>query len=119
MIASSRLGSRGRPLVGSSAIAASVVGTYGMIHETERVRIVMSRAFSRGCQGSVKRTRRRGPRRFDGWVNTAITKRLLVGRPLSSARMEETLLPKWLALPVFCSDPLSSNAYATEEILLV
>ncbi len=52
-------------------------------------------------------------------MNTAITKRLLVGRPLSSARMEETLLPKWLALPVFCSDPLSSNAYATEEILLV
>ncbi|KQV75917.1 DNA-binding protein [Aeromicrobium sp. Root344] len=33
--------------------------------------------------------------------------------------MDETLLPKWLALPVFCSDPLSSNAYATEEILLV
>ena len=33
--------------------------------------------------------------------------------------MGETLLPKWLALPVFCSDPLSSNAYATEEIMLV
>src|SRR5690348_8512183 len=33
--------------------------------------------------------------------------------------MGETLLPKTLALPVFCSDPLSSNAYATEEILLV
>ena len=33
--------------------------------------------------------------------------------------MEETTLPKRLALPVFCSDPLSSNAYATEEILLV
>jgi amino acid transporter len=33
--------------------------------------------------------------------------------------MGDTLLPKWLALPVFCSDPLSSNAYATEEILLV
>jgi len=31
----------------------------------------------------------------------------------------ETLLPKKLALPVFCSDPLSSNAYATEEILLM
>src|SRR4051812_27107209 len=31
--------------------------------------------------------------------------------------MNETLLPKKLALPVFCSDPLSSNAYATEEIL--
>jgi amino acid transporter len=52
-------------------------------------------------------------------MNTAIPKRLLVGRPLSSTRMEETLLPKRLALPVFCSDPLSSNAYATEEILLV
>jgi amino acid transporter len=33
--------------------------------------------------------------------------------------MHETLLPKWLALPVFASDPLSSVAYATEEILLV
>jgi amino acid transporter len=33
--------------------------------------------------------------------------------------MRETLLPKKLALPVFCSDPLSSNAYATEEILLM
>jgi amino acid transporter len=45
-------------------------------------------------------------------------KRLLVGRPLRSERLGETLLPKKLALPVFCSDPLSSNAYATEEILL-
>jgi amino acid transporter len=44
-------------------------------------------------------------------------KRLLVGRPLQSERLGETLLPKKLALPVFCSDPLSSNAYATEEIL--
>jgi amino acid transporter len=46
-------------------------------------------------------------------------KRLLVGRPLRSERLGETLLPKKLAMPVFCSDPLSSNAYATEEILLV
>jgi amino acid transporter len=44
-------------------------------------------------------------------------KRLLVGRPLRSERLGDTLLPKKLALPVFCSDPLSSNAYATEEIL--
>ena len=50
---------------------------------------------------------------------TALPKRLLVGRKLSSSRMGETLLPKRLALPVFCSDPLSSNAYATEEILLI
>jgi amino acid transporter len=45
------------------------------------------------------------------------TKRLLVGRPLRNERLGETLPPKRLALPVFCSDPLSSNAYATEEIL--
>ncbi len=49
----------------------------------------------------------------------AVPKRLLVGRPLRSERLGETLLPRKLALPVFCSDPLSSNAYATEEILLV
>jgi amino acid transporter len=42
---------------------------------------------------------------------------LLVSQPLRSERLGETLLPKKLALPVFCSDPLSSNAYATEEIL--
>ncbi|MET8293490.1 APC family permease [Streptomyces sp. NPDC005180] len=46
-------------------------------------------------------------------------KRLLVGEPLDSARLGETLLPKRLALPIFCSDPLSSVAYATEEILLI
>ncbi len=45
-------------------------------------------------------------------------KRLFVGRPLRSQQMHQTLLPKWLALPVFASDPLSSVAYATEEIVL-
>ena len=49
----------------------------------------------------------------------ASVKRLLVGRPLRSQQLHETLLPKWLALPVFASDPLSSVAYATEEIVLV
>lgn len=38
---------------------------------------------------------------------------------MSSAELEHTLLPKVLALPVFSSDPLSSNAYATQEILIV
>jgi amino acid transporter len=47
-----------------------------------------------------------------------VPKRFLVGRPLRTRQMGETLLPKKLALPVFCSDPLSSVAYATEEILL-
>ena len=46
-------------------------------------------------------------------------KRVFVGRPLKSQQLHETLLPKWLALPVFCSDPISSVAYATEEIVLV
>jgi amino acid transporter len=50
---------------------------------------------------------------------TELSKRLLVGRPLRSGQLDEQLLPKWMALPVFCSDPLSSVAYATEQILLV
>ncbi|THJ74569.1 APC family permease [Candidatus Frankia alpina] len=37
---------------------------------------------------------------------------------MRSERLAETELPKWLALPVFCSDPLSSVAYATESILV-
>jgi amino acid transporter len=45
--------------------------------------------------------------------------RTLLGKPLRSDRLGETLLPKRLALPVFCSDPLSSVAYATEQIVLV
>jgi len=43
----------------------------------------------------------------------------LIGRALASNRLGETLLPKRLALPVFCSDPISSVAYATEQIVLV
>ena len=46
-------------------------------------------------------------------------KRLIFGRPLASEEAGHQLLPKVLALPVFASDALSSNAYATEEILLV
>jgi amino acid transporter len=49
----------------------------------------------------------------------SVVKRLLVGRALRSQQLQETLLPKWLALPVFASDPISSVAYATEEIVLV
>jgi amino acid transporter len=37
---------------------------------------------------------------------------------MSSDRLGETLLPKKVALPVFASDPLSSVAYAPDEILL-
>jgi amino acid transporter len=52
-------------------------------------------------------------------VANASLKRVLVGRPLASHKAEHQLLPKFLALPVFSSDPLSSNAYATEEMMLV
>jgi amino acid transporter len=46
-------------------------------------------------------------------------KRAIVGRPMASEELEETLLPKTLALPIFASDPLSSVAYATESALVV
>jgi amino acid transporter len=46
-------------------------------------------------------------------------KRVLVGRALPSHKQEHQLLPKFLALPIFSSDPLSSVAYATEEMMLV
>ncbi|MGH3116434.1 MAG: APC family permease, partial [Gaiellales bacterium] len=50
---------------------------------------------------------------------TQVLKRVILGRVMASGELEHTLLPKTLALPVFSSDPLSSNAYATQEILLV
>jgi amino acid transporter len=49
---------------------------------------------------------------------TSLLKRLLIGRPFRSDRMQHTLLPKRIALPVFASDALSSVAYAPDEILL-
>jgi amino acid transporter len=51
--------------------------------------------------------------------SVSTVKRLLVGRPVNSENLGETLLSKRIALPVFASDPLSSVAYATEEILKV
>ncbi|TMK69668.1 MAG: APC family permease [Actinobacteria bacterium] len=46
-------------------------------------------------------------------------KRVLIGPPRPSRAIEETLLPKTLALPIFASDPISSVAYATEAALAV
>src|SRR5437870_944095 len=46
-------------------------------------------------------------------------RRVVFGTPLPTARAEHERLPKFLALPIFASDALSSVAYATEEILLV
>jgi amino acid transporter len=38
---------------------------------------------------------------------------------MAIGELEDTLLPKWLALPIFASDPISSVAYATEAALVV
>ncbi|HEX7167872.1 MAG TPA: APC family permease [Acidimicrobiales bacterium] len=48
-----------------------------------------------------------------------MVKRVLVGRPLSTAEQEHQRLSKPIALATFSSDPISSTAYATEEILFV
>jgi amino acid transporter len=48
-----------------------------------------------------------------------VVKRLFIGRALRSDRQSQQELPKRLALPIFASDPLSSVAYATQEVLVV
>ncbi len=44
-------------------------------------------------------------------------RRLLFGRALATSQAGHQKLPVFLALPIFSSDALSSNAYATEAIL--
>ena len=46
-------------------------------------------------------------------------KRTIVGRRMPMGSLEDELLPRWIALPIFASDPLSSVAYATEAALVV
>src|SRR5437879_654896 len=46
-------------------------------------------------------------------------KQWLLGRPLATAQAAQERLANPVALAIFSSDPLSSVAYATEEILLV
>ncbi|MGP3533477.1 APC family permease [Microbacterium sp. RD1] len=50
---------------------------------------------------------------------TPAAKRLLLGDPLTSAKLDEQLLPKKMALPIFASDALSSVAYAPQELLMI
>jgi amino acid transporter len=52
-------------------------------------------------------------------MRLALVKRWLVGRPMPLAQARHERLSKTAALAVFASDPLSSVAYATEEILFV
>jgi amino acid transporter len=46
-------------------------------------------------------------------------KRTIVGRRMPMGSLEDERLPRWIALPIFASDPLSSVAYATEAALVV
>jgi amino acid transporter len=48
-----------------------------------------------------------------------VVKRIFLGRSMASGRMEHTLLPKVLALPIFASDALSSVAYSVEASLVI
>jgi len=52
-------------------------------------------------------------------MRLVLFKRWLVGHPMPLAQARHERLGKAVALAVFASDPLSSVAYATEEILLV
>ena len=47
------------------------------------------------------------------------TKRLFLGKKLSTKKLEGELLPKTIALPIFSSDPLSSVAYGPQELLMI
>ncbi len=46
-------------------------------------------------------------------------KNWIIGDPLPTEKLEGQLLPKRLALPIFASDPLSSVAYAPQELLMI
>lgn len=49
----------------------------------------------------------------------SIVKRVLLGRPIASSEEQHQRIRKFVALPVFASDAISSTAYATDEILVV
>ncbi|WP_235508360.1 APC family permease [Agromyces sp. Soil535] len=46
-------------------------------------------------------------------------KNWIIGDPLPTEHLEGQLLPKYLALPIFASDPLSSVAYAPQELVMI
>ena len=48
-----------------------------------------------------------------------LAKRLILGDPLTSEKLDDQLLPKKRALPIFASDALSSVAYAPQELLMI
>jgi len=46
-------------------------------------------------------------------------KNWIIGDPLPTEHLEGQLLPKRFALPIFASDPLSSVAYAPQELVMI
>ncbi|WP_091229286.1 APC family permease [Microbacterium sp. 3J1] len=48
-----------------------------------------------------------------------LAKRILIGDPLTSEQVDDQLLPKKMALPIFASDALSSVAYAPQELVMI
>src|SRR5438105_4171241 len=58
------------------------------------------------------------PRSFEeDFTMPTLLRRVLIGAPLPTHRAKHERLTKFIALPVFASDAISSCAYATEEIL--
>ncbi len=55
------------------------------------------------------------PHKYDSALGRL--RHLLFGRALATSQAGHQKLPIFLALPIFSSDALSSNAYATEAIL--
>ena len=51
--------------------------------------------------------------------NSLKPKRILLGKRLSTRKLEGELLPKTIAMPIFSSDPLSSVAYGPQELLMI
>ncbi|HEY7281413.1 MAG TPA: hypothetical protein VID47_07440, partial [Actinomycetota bacterium] len=63
--------------------------------------------------------RRFAPTRRAGLGLGGRVKRVLLGPARRSDELEHTLLPKFLALPVFTADALSSVAYCVEATMVV
>ena len=65
----------------------------------------------------VEATALPAPHKYDSALGRL--RRVIFGRALPTSGAGHQKLPVFLALPIFSSDALSSNAYATEAILSV
>src|SRR5207248_11385246 len=94
---------------------------YTTLFRSARCAAPASRQLPRaGLRQDRRRRSRTGslPRPRCGALSVSVSlKRLAIGRPRATRELSDTLLPKFLALPIFSSDPISSVAYATEAAL--